>query len=57
VGTTGSLAVSTALGGCRFRGSACDYLDVADSKGPHRGLDLRCIADQDRDQAVLGEIM
>jgi DNA-binding NarL/FixJ family response regulator len=33
-------------------GSACDYLDVADSEGLHWGLDLRCVADQDGEQAV-----
>src|ERR1700719_2618885 len=36
-----------------FGGSACDYLDVADAKGLRWGFDLRCVADQDRDQAVL----
>lgn len=41
--------------GCRCRvsfripGSACDYLDIADSKGLYWHLDLGCVADQDGD--------
>lgn len=46
----------TVLGGLPGSGgSACYYLDVADPEGLHWGLDLRCVADQDRDQAALRE--